>query len=169
MTGCLRCGRCCTQFGVCITLFDIKRIADATGKAPMHFISLIDDYENRERKEPAIIIDGKPMLLVLKRDAKEVCCFYSGNGCAAYENRPMLCRCYPFVLQNGKLIELKSRACQKKWVLDDDEKAQYERDASQYEKELAAYKRIADEWNKRGGSLNGFIRFSLAHLDAIYP
>ncbi|MFH1222232.1 MAG: YkgJ family cysteine cluster protein, partial [Candidatus Micrarchaeota archaeon] len=147
---CLRCGKCCTQFGVCITPFDLLRLQEATGKPASAFVSLVVDRQERERKEPAILIDGSYWLLTLARDAKEVCCFYTGKGCSVYGDRPILCRCYPFVWR-GKLKPLKSRACIAIWNPNEKEAKEYEQDAKQYAKEIRAYRIIAKEWNKRGG------------------
>jgi len=150
---CLRCGKCCTSFGVCITPFDVARIKRVTGKEPQEFVDLVPEPPERERKEPAILIDGERSLLVLKRDAFNVCYFYSGEGCIAYGSRPMLCRSYPFRSRPAScaLKEMKSRACDIGWQPDGKEKTAYEKDCEQYGKEVRQYAKIADEWNSLGG------------------
>jgi hypothetical protein len=158
-TSCLRCGNCCTRFGVCVTFFDILRIQKATGKNPEEFLELIADYPEREREEPAIMIDGRPCLLVLKMEKGNLCGFYSASGCRIYENRPLLCRAYPFVLKKEKLFELKSRCCPKSWKPSKEEEQQYKKDAAQYKKEVEEYKKIAEKWNKKGGSFREFLSF----------
>jgi Fe-S-cluster containining protein len=180
-SSCLRCGKCCTSFGVCITPFDVKRIARATGKEPEEFIDLVPEPPVRERKEPAILIDGERSLLVLKRDAFNVCFFYSVDRCLAYECRPMLCRTYPFrqvkriaefpggnsqypfrvSSSESCLVEMKSRACPEKWLPRYDKGRKYLRDCKMYEKEVDAYRNIADKWNEGGGgSLKKFVEFA---------
>jgi Fe-S-cluster containining protein len=162
--GCLRCGNCCTRFGVCITPFDILRLEQG-GKLAASFVSLVEDRQEREREEPGILIDGSYWLLALARDKKEVCCFHGREGCAVYESRPMLCRSYPFVLRKGKLVQLKSRACAKCWRLGAKEKEEYLRDAKQYAAEVAEYRKIAAEWNRKGGgSLREFLKFALGKI-----
>jgi Fe-S-cluster containining protein len=160
-TSCLRCGRCCTQFGVCVTFADVKRICKETGEDPEDFLDYIREPPIRERKEPAIKIDGESCLLVLKRKEDNVCPFYNDSGCVIYENRPMLCRSYPFRSKNKQLAELESRECPKKWLPEGKEKEQYLADCKQYEKEVAAYKQIAEKWNKLGGSFRQFLDFIL--------
>ncbi|VVC01471.1 Uncharacterised protein [uncultured archaeon] len=134
-----------------------------TGKPAAGLVSLIPDRLGRERKEPAILIDGSYWLLTLARDAREICCFYTGKGCAVYESRPMLCRGYPFVWK-GRLRPLKSRVCIACWEPTVEEGEEYKRYAKQYLKEVSAYRKIAKEWNKKGGSLKAFLRFSLEKI-----
>jgi len=161
-TSCLRCGNCCTQFGVCVTPFDIARIVECTRMKPEEFLSLIDDYPGREREEPAVLIDGKMKIVVLRRDLKEVCCFYSEDGCKIYECRPYLCRAYPFIIKEGKLEETKSRACIRCWEPGAGEKKQYLKDAKKYAKQVQEYKKIAEEWNSNGGGdFHSFLKFAL--------
>lgn len=184
-SSCLRCGKCCTRFAVCITPFDIIRIMDATGKGPAGFVDSVPEPPARERTEPAIMIDGEMSLLVLKRgDAGDcapsvpgarrarsegeanVCHFYSQSGCRVYFGRPMLCRSYPFSVQcsvSGVLnfVDVRSRACERRWLPEGAEKKQYLRDCVQYKDEVAAYKKIADEWNKAGGSMGEFLTFAI--------
>ena len=143
MSSCMRCGKCCTRFAVCVTSFDVKRIVQTTGKKPEEFLSIIPDHKDRERKEPAILIDGNYCLLVLQRKMHDVCMFYTEQGCTVYENRPMLCRSYPFLISK--------RACPEKWQPEIKEKQQYEQDCEQYQKEVERFSEIAEKWNASGG------------------
>ncbi len=159
---CLRCGKCCTQFGVCVTPFDILRISEGTGMKPGAFLSLVDDYSEREREEPAVLIDGKMQIVVLKRSAGKICFFYSKEGCNIYEFRPYLCRAYPFMIRNGKITETKSRACIGYWNPGEAGKRQYLKDAKIYAKQVKEYKKIAEEWNSGGGGdFRSFLKFAL--------
>lgn len=156
----MRCGRCCTRFGVCITPFDIMRISAATGMKPEEFVSTLPEPGGREREEPAVLIGGAPSLIVLRRGEGEVCCFYSGEGCAIYENRPMLCRSYPFVSRAGKLCGIKSRACPASWEPEGAERKRYDSDCAAYSDEVRRYRQIADEWNQGvGGGIPAFLEF----------
>jgi len=145
---CLRCGACCTRFGVCITPSDIVRISLATGMRPSQFVGTVQDYPNREREEPALLIGGEKQILVLKRSKENVCFFYSPEGCRIYHHRPLLCRTYPF---RKNMEDLLSRACPSEWAPEGNEKEQYGRDIFLYEKELAEFRKFADGWNSNGG------------------
>jgi len=166
MGGCLRCGRCCTSFGVCVTPFDILRLSRATGFGPADLVMTIFEPPERERDEPAIRIDGKPSLLVLRwrGNPERRCLFLSDTGCMAYDSRPMLCRTYPFKAANGKLKDLGSRACPRLWV--PQESGSYLEDFKRYELEVQAYQKIAKEWNSGlGGSLGDFLSFALSRAE----
>lgn len=145
---CLRCGACCTSFGVCITPSDIIRISLATGMHPSRFIDTVQDYPNRERKEPALLIDEEKQILVLKRSPENVCFFYSDEGCRIYHYRPLLCRTYPF--REG-MKNMLSRACPSEWAPEGSEKEQYGHDILLYEKELVEFQKFAEGWNSNGG------------------
>lgn len=146
--GCLRCGACCTSFGVCIMPSDMARISLATGLKPSQFVDTVQDYPNREREEPALLIDGQKQILVIRRSKENICSFYSSSGCKIYHCRPLLCRTYPF---KKEMEEMLSRACPFRWAPDGSEKEQYSHDILLYEKELSEFQKFADEWNSRGG------------------
>jgi Fe-S-cluster containining protein len=138
------------------------RIAQATGKKPGSFVSVVPEPLEREREEPAILVHGEPSLLVLKRQAGNVCIFYNGEGCGVYGFRPMLCRTYPFRLEGSSLIDMRSRACPERWQPSAKEKKRYAEDCRRYESEVRAYKETAQRWNQKGGGLESFLAFALA-------
>ena len=146
--GCIRCGACCTSFGVCITPSDIRSIFSATGIPPAEFVDTIQDYPGRERTEPAVLLDGEMKILVLRRSPENVCFFYSPKGCKIYPHRPLLCRTYPF--KKG-MKDMLSRACPHKWVPEGKEREQCEKGLLLYEKELRSFQKFAEEWNSKGG------------------
>ncbi len=159
----MRCGNCCTRFVVCVTPSDVLRIAQATGKKPGSFVSVVQEPLEREREEPAILIDAEPCLLVLKRMAGNVCMFYNGEGCGVYDSRPMLCRTYPFHLEGASLPSMKSRVCPERWQPSAAEKKRYIADCRRYESQIRTYWKIAMQWNQNGGSLESFLAFALAN------
>ncbi len=146
----MRCGRCCTSFGVCVTPSDIRRISKRTKLAPSSFISSIEEPPGREREEPAVLINGVRSLIILKWAKLRKCIFYD-EGCKVYESRPMLCRTYPFRLTCRKLAEMKSRACPVRWAPDSTERKKYAADIRRYNRALEGYRKMADEWNENGG------------------
>ncbi len=156
----MRCGKCCTSFGVCVTPPDMVRISRATGLEPLEFVTAIPEPAGRERTEPAVLISGERSLIVLRWKEKLVCTFYSGEGCGIYRCRPMLCRAYPFVLKQNALADTTSRSCPCCWKLSDERG--YRKDLGAYEKEVEAYRKTAVQWNKGpGGSLEDFLMFAL--------
>ncbi len=148
MMSCIRCGACCTSFGVCITPADIRHISSATGMPPAKFVDTVQDYPGRERTEPALRIGGEMQILVLKRSPSNVCFFYSPEGCKIYAHRPLLCRTYPF---KKDMRDMLSRPCPSGWMPEGKERKQYEKDIKNYEKELQSFQKFAKEWNSGGG------------------
>ncbi len=155
----MRCGRCCTQFAVCVTPFDIVRIAKAANLNPLDSVQAIPEPPARERNEPAVLIDGQMSLIVLAWKSERVCTFYSPAGCTIYPHRPLLCRTYPFV---RGLQDVRHRACPEMWAPSRKAKRQYLADLRKYNREVKKYTAIAKEWNsKGGGSLAEFVQFIL--------
>lgn len=157
----MRCGNCCTRFGVCVTPFDIQRICKSTGMAASDFVAVIDDPHERERHEPAINISGRPSLLVLKWRKDRICMFYGTDKCLIYGARPMLCMTYPFVLTKHEVADIKGRVCPRAWKPTDHPR--YLADLEQYHQEVERYAKIAAEWNHgKGGDLDSFLKFALS-------
>jgi Fe-S-cluster containining protein len=165
---CQRCNNCCTSFGVCVTIFDIIRIAGSKGVKPREFVTLVEDYHPRERTEPAVLLEGKKYILVLKHDARRVCTFFDGKGCGIHSERPYLCRTYPFTLKNGELADIQNRACLVFWQPKGEDREKYVSDLHVYSRQIEEYKKIVDEWNsKHDGSLDEFIQFATAKQKGI--
>jgi len=95
---CLCCGRCCTGEDNSVVVFpsDIRRIMQFTGETWLQTVEPPaegewDQHGNFHTLEWRIRKDGAS------------CKFYTGNGCRIYEVRPMICRTYPFYLDNDVL------------------------------------------------------------------
>jgi Fe-S-cluster containining protein len=111
---CLRCGDCCVgaDNSVVVFPFEIRKILASTG-----FVWL-------DAVEPPIIGDwdshGNFHTLEwrIKKDG-ESCKFHSAAGCKIYQARPILCKTYPFYLDEGTLRCSECRGLGKK--IDSDE------------------------------------------------
>lgn len=95
---CLGCGRCCIgeDNSVVVFPFEIRRIMQYTGETWLQTVEPPAEGEwdlhgNFHTLEWRIRKEGAS------------CKFYSGNGCRIYEVRPMICRTYPFYLDNDVL------------------------------------------------------------------
>lgn len=93
--GCNLCGECCRQMRVPINHEDISRIRRARPELPpeqwlqLHPVSTQDP--------DAVWIGGRPVLLLLKiLPPENSCVFLQDNACGLYENRPGVCRIWPF-------------------------------------------------------------------------
>ncbi len=138
-------------------------------KDPLDFVDLVDEYSPRFRTEPAVTIEGRPKILVLKHDQRRVCTFFDedAKGCSIHPSRPFLCRTYPFTFQEGKLCDVENRACVVRWYPQGNEKKQYESDLHVYGAQIEEYKKIVAIWNKKNpqGTLAEFLEWSLHKVD----
>jgi hypothetical protein len=75
---CNRCKRCCRNFSITVTPFDLLRLAENLGLTTTETIRRHFDGNNRLRRRK----DG-------------ACSFLTGQGCAVHLGRPLVCRMYP--------------------------------------------------------------------------
>lgn len=89
---CSKCGLCCGDTSkktrhVLLPLVDAQRIAAITNQP-------IDNFADP--------VSGKEQYVYeMKKIAKGKCIFLRDNKCTIYENRPLICRFYPFELQTN--------------------------------------------------------------------
>jgi len=95
---CLCCGRCCTgeDNSVVVFPFEIRRIMQFTGE------TWLQTVEPPAEGEWDLHGNFHTLEWRIKKEGAS-CKFYSGNGCRIYEVRPMICRTYPFYLDNDVL------------------------------------------------------------------
>ena len=95
---CQQCGECCQGEDNSVVVFpqEIRRIQIATGLQWLEVVGLPEEGEWDK--------DGCFHTLEwrLKKEG-ESCRFYQNGSCSIYRARPMLCRTYPFYLDNGIL------------------------------------------------------------------
>jgi Fe-S-cluster containining protein len=95
---CLRCGDCCVgeDNSVVVFPFEIRRILAATG------VGWLDAVEPPKIGEWDRQGNFHTLEWRIKKDG-ESCKFHSIAGCKIYHTRPMLCKTYPFYLDDGTL------------------------------------------------------------------
>lgn len=109
---CVSCGHCCTDVVCLPTPWDVNRIARETGEDPYQFLEFItpDEISEVSKNDPTWLkVNRKKYLMALKRGSKG--CYFldkKTRKCSIYESRPMLCRLYPFALQETRAGEYKS-------------------------------------------------------------
>ena len=113
---CMRCGWCCCpdpDFE--IEIMDIHRPSNAISVLPRDFRVIQDatGYNLLDVVEPDIYscIRGKKTLAIgwiLKRKPDGTCWFFDDNKnmCGIYENRPLICTCFPFFLDSCGMLEV---------------------------------------------------------------
>lgn len=109
---CHSCGHCCTDVICLPTPWDVVRIVRETGEHPLDFLEFItdEDIADVDDDDPTWIeVGGRRYLMALKR-GKKGCYFLDKKTkyCKIYESRPILCRLFPFKLNETKSGEYKS-------------------------------------------------------------
>lgn len=103
---CHHCSHCCTEVVCLPTPWDVIRIVRGTGARPLEFLEFVtpDEISGVSPSDPTWLkCNGLRYLMALRRDANG--CFFLDNKtryCSIYEHRPILCRLYPFKLQEDR-------------------------------------------------------------------
>lgn len=103
---CHHCGHCCTEVVCLPTPWDVVRIVKNTGKDPLDFLEFLtpEEIEDVDETDPTWLYCGdERFLMALRRDHKG--CFFLDKQtryCTIYESRPILCRLYPFKLEESR-------------------------------------------------------------------
>lgn len=102
--GCNQCGECCRQMRVPVNHLDIIRIQAARPEQqPEEWLQV---YPVDEKEQSAAWICGQPSILILKVNLTEnACVFLDDNACGLYDDRPGVCRIWPFE-SNGRKIHI---------------------------------------------------------------
>lgn len=106
---CHHCNHCCTDVVCLPSPWDVVRIAKTTGEDPYEFLEFLtpDEIGEVAKNDPTwLICNGQRHIMALRRD-KKGCYFLDKKSrlCTIYDARPILCRLYPFRVQetqNGK-------------------------------------------------------------------
>ena len=114
---CLRCGDCCVgeDNSVVVFPFEIRRILAATG------VGWLDAVEPPKIGEWDSSGNFHTLEWRIKKEG-ESCKFHSIAGCKIYHTRPMLCKTYPFYLDEGTLRCSECRGLGKKIGSDESER-----------------------------------------------
>ena len=103
---CHHCNHCCTEVVCLPTPWDVIRIVKHTGANPYEFLEFLapDEISEVAKSDPTWLEceDGR-YIMALRRD-KKGCHFLDKKTrfCGIYEARPILCRLYPFKLQETR-------------------------------------------------------------------
>lgn len=104
---CHHCSHCCRDVVCLPTPWDVLRVAMTTGEDPHEFLEFLspDEITGVGKNDPTWLeAEGGPYLMALKRDTKLGCHFLDRKTkfCRIYNARPILCRLYPFKLQETR-------------------------------------------------------------------
>ncbi len=103
---CHHCGHCCTEVVCLPTPWDVIRMVRMEGVNPYEFLEFLspDEITGVEPDDPSWLEVGEERYLMALRRDESGCHFLDKKTrhCTIYEARPILCRLYPFALQESK-------------------------------------------------------------------
>ncbi|HJJ56086.1 MAG TPA: YkgJ family cysteine cluster protein [Methanocorpusculum sp.] len=103
---CKQCGKCCSGLNneVLVSPPEIERIIKSTG---LQLEDIVEPYPEWLDRDNSKFTFG----WVLQRDREGNCIFLKNNRCQIYKDRPHICRTYPFMLNDSKLIISECQGC----------------------------------------------------------
>ncbi len=103
---CHHCGHCCTEVVCLPTPWDVIRMVRMEGANPYEFLEFLtaEEITGVEDDDPTWLEVGDERYLMALRRTEEGCHFLDKDTrhCTIYEARPILCRLYPFALQESE-------------------------------------------------------------------
>ena len=157
-------GHCCREYAILITAQDARRILDAISALDVRkFIYFYLGGIEPGNEYAKIKINGKEyclgMLFVPKTEA---CLFQTHLGlCGIHEFSPMICRAFPFTLNDkNEVIYKEDIIC--KQLLPMSNLKELKDFLVKRQSELKEYRKIVSEWNEKypSGSMMQFLQFT---------
>jgi Fe-S-cluster containining protein len=103
---CHHCGHCCTDVVCLPTPADVLRIVRATKRDPRRFLEFLtpDEIQGVTKSDPTWLQCGADRHMMALRRSEKGCTFLNKRNrhCTIYEERPLLCRLYPFKLHETR-------------------------------------------------------------------
>src|SRR5688572_23189497 len=91
---CTSCAECCRKLRVAITHHDLRRLIDATSRAPQELVAWLSPNEVDMTGEPESFVElagGRALMALAQHEAA---CLHleEAGSCAVYAHRPLDCR-----------------------------------------------------------------------------
>ena len=104
---CQHCAHCCTDVVCLVTPWDVVQIVRKTGVRTQEFLEFLfqDEISGVPLSDPTWIeCNGRRYIMALRRDDQEGCFFLDKHTkqCFIYPSRPIVCRLYPFRLEETR-------------------------------------------------------------------
>lgn len=143
--------RCCRGLAVVLTIHEAVRLQQALGIPAGEFLEFSDQINSKETPHYPLLVKGasgvREYFIVLKRRRKVDCIFLDGDlACTVYDDRPAVCRLYPFELDGGK--HKKRALCPVKFEREEGT----EETAARLKKDLHEHGKLARKWHQKFGT-----------------
>lgn len=150
--------KCCRGLAVVLTVPEAKRMVASLGLAPQDFLEFSSQIDSKKTPHYPFLAKAKGGIvdyhIVLKR--RPVDCAFLGEdlACTVYEDRPHVCRLYPFDLDAK---EMKKHAlCPVKFEKEPGTAGV----AKQLQQDLHEHGKIVRRWNVEHGEIPDIKKFS---------
>lgn len=142
--------KCCRGLAVVLTIPEAKRMVKETCLEPEDFLEFNTNIDSKLTPHYPLLVQraGKieEFFIILKRRQKRDCIFLQDDlRCGVYNERPAVCRLYPFELDGGDVK--KGALCPVKFVREEGTDAV----AAQLKKDLLEHGKIARAWSVKYG------------------
>ena len=142
--------KCCRGLAVVLTIPEAKRMVAETGLTPEDFLEFNTNIDSKLTPHYPLLVQrgGKveEFFIILKRRQKKDCIFLEDDlRCSVYNERPAVCRLYPFELDGNDVK--KGALCPVKFVRENGTDAV----AAQLKKDLLEHGKIARAWHIKHG------------------
>ena len=149
---CSGCSGYCCKLHVDLTVYDVLRISELSGK---DFDSFVQLYEADETDTFGFRALGQIVKLSLAKKSDGYCTFF-GSGpdlcCSIEENKPGICLIYPMALDGNKVVLREDAICPKENIKRADFSKMNSKALEDYGWEWQNYYQFVQEWNN---SANG--------------
>ena len=163
---------CCRKYSVCLTGYDVARLAKATDNLDWIDSIYAEDTDSGIARSFSLYEDSRieKYILCLRMTDEENCIFLGkDNLCKVYEARPMICRIYPFNQRiSDKLNYKENIRCPVKWDIRGKEAEKFLGNIVRNKKELEEYGKLCEEWDSEltpEKTLSDFIDFIIAKVN----
>lgn len=144
-TGCIRCGRCCSESSPSLMKEDISLFV--SGVISHENVYTIRDGERVMSKGDGNIYESFVELIKIRdKHGTSKCLFYNDNeGCSIYENRPSQCRSYKCWAPENLMIGLEEKALRRSDIFGSIDLLM---DVIEKHEEKCSYKRLSDAFDR---------------------
>ena len=149
LQSCISCGtRCCRKFLVALTPYDVERISRKLNKPAVEFVEAFPAEKCACVYAPIFwLYDDEFYIGMKRRDGG--CIFLKDGRCAIHDFKPLVCRTFPYCIENGEIK--KNPFCKNDVLKEADTYALL----LLYENKLRLMRSDAIEWNLRTAGKRG--------------
>ena len=156
---CVKCsklgGTCCQHTQIFVTDGDVRRIQKASGRTDFHELAGSEkEYVPSEADDPIWArIFGRSGRRILRHQSNGDCLFLTPTGCSlTLEDRPLVCRLYPFDYNHERLIGVDPHRCPSSLIPADALEVFGMTREQAEEWRQTMYREIAEEFPRRSGT-----------------